>query len=47
MRKQSDADRVHQAMQADLDREHQMKTTGATIQSAEKLAKMKPKGPRK
>jgi hypothetical protein len=44
---QSDAERVHQAMQADLDRQHQERTTGATIQSAEKVARMKPKGPRK
>ena len=44
---QSDADRMHDEEQARLDRQHQAATTDATLQNAQTIAKMKPKGPAK
>jgi hypothetical protein len=44
---QADADRLHEEEQARLDRQHQSATTDATLQNAQTIAKMKPKGPAK
>ena len=44
---QADADRMHDEEQARLDRQHQAATTDATLQNAQTIAKMKPKGPAK
>ena len=44
---QADADRLHDEEQARLDRQHQSATTDATLQNAQTIAKMKPKGPAK
>ena len=40
---QGDLDRQHEATQSDLDRQHQAATTSATLDNAQKIAKMKPK----
>lgn len=37
------ADRAHDARQADLDRRQQQQTTGATLESQQKIAKMRPR----
>ena len=44
---QATADRMHDEEQARLDRQHQSATTDATLQNAQTIAKMKPKGPAK
>ena len=42
-----DADRQHESTESALDRQHQAATTSATLDNAQKIAKMKPKGPAK